>query len=255
MPTCSVDACFRREDAQAPDGPDATVVVIDVLRATSTIVTALAAGAAAVHPVDGVDEAREAARSQPGLLLAGERNLRPLPGFDYGNSPGALLDRRVMGRRIVLATTNGSRALAWAQTTGARVLALSLLNLGAVAADLLRSRPRQLLLLGAGADGRPGLDDAYVAGALLARLLHADTQPDAAWQLSERARAALWLHLGAERDAGPGPLAALAQTDPGRRLTAAGYRADVEFCAQVDAFAMVPVLCNGDMVVAAPPSR
>ncbi len=239
-----------------PGDGAAAVAVIDVLRATSTIVTALAAEAVSVRPVDTVEEAEALRRADPLTVLAGERALRPLPGFDYGNSPAALLSRQVTGRRVVLATTNGTRALAWAAATGARVLALSLLNLGAAAALLSAEAPERLLLLCAGADGQPGLDDAYVAGALLARLLgRGGGDPGAGadptiprWQLTERARMALWLFAGAERDAGPGALPALAATDAGRRLAASGYRADVEFCAQVDAFAVVPVLRDHALV-------
>jgi len=241
----AVDVYWRREDAQPPAGP-ALIVVIDVLRATSTITTALAAGAASVMAVDGPAEALLLRASDPARLLAGERAAHPLPGFDFGNSPAAMLTPAVSGRQVVLATTNGSRALAWAARQAEDVLALSLLNVSAVAAAVVAAAPEALYILCAGTEGRFSLDDAYVAGALL-DALEAVGQAGTEW--TDAARAALWTYRGAPER----PFAALAATGPGRSLIGKGYRADVEFCAQRDAFAVVPRLRAGVLVAERPP--
>ena len=209
--------------------------MIDVLRATSTIVTALAAGATAVRAVDTVEEAEALRHADPRRLLGGERHLKPLPSFDFGNSPASYLSPQVRDRELILSTTNGTRALAWAAATKARVLALALLNVSAVASTLLDPAPAHVLLLCAGVQGRIGWDDAYVAGALLERLISAGLTVD----LGETAQVVHWLYMGAST--GTTPFDALAATDPGQQLIAAGYRADVEFCARRDAFDVVPV--------------
>jgi len=241
METIPLDVCWRREDAEPPAGA-AVVAVIDVLRATSTMTTALAAGAAGVLAVDSPEEALALRAADPSRLLAGERGAHPIPGFDTGNSPAGMLIPGVAGRQVVLATTNGSRALAWAALHARHVLAVSLLNVTAVAAataaDVAGGRADAVYILCSGTEGAFSLDDAYVAGALADLLVGpAPTR----WNCSERARAALWMYRGA-----PGaPFSALAETGPGRSLLRKGYRADVEFCARRDAFSVVPRLRDG----------
>lgn len=221
--------------------PGSLVAVIDVLRATSTIVTALAAGAASVRPVDSAAEALALRASTPGCLLAGERGALPIPGFDYGNSPATLLNADVPGKQLVLATTNGSRALALAGQRTESVTALSLLNVEAVAASCAAARPESLYVLCSGTEGRFSADDAYVAGALLVRL---DALMSGGYAWTETARAAAWLYRGAPEPA----FAALAASGPGQSLIGKGFRADVEFCAQRDAFALTPWLRDGRLV-------
>src|ERR1700728_2869450 len=114
--------------------------VIDVIRATSTIVTALARGAAGVQPVASVDVAFALKERNPKALLAGERGGRALPGFDLGNSPEDFTPEHVRGRPVILTTTNGTQALA--ACDGARaVITASLLNLDAAAARLREIGP------------------------------------------------------------------------------------------------------------------
>lgn len=234
-----LDVCWCWQEAQVP--PGSLVAVIDVLRATSTIVTALAAGAASVRPVDSAAEALALRESTPGCLLAGERGALPIPGFDYGNSPATLLHAGVAGKQLVLATTNGSRALALAGQRTESVTALSLLNVEAVAASCAAARPESLYVLCSGTEGRFSADDAYVAGALLVRL---DALMSGGYAWTETARAAAWLYRGAPEPA----FAALAASGPGQSLVGKGFRADVEFCAQRDAFALTPWLRDGRLV-------
>lgn len=235
-----VEVCFRPQDAAPP--PEAAVVVVDVLRATSTIAVALAAGAAAVRPVPTAEAGLALRAADPDRLLVGEREAHPAPGFDLGNSPAAMLTLAMVGREVLLAV--GDAAAAFAAVAGAAdVYSLSLLNLEAVAAVLADSPPPGgLWVVCAGNGGAPGLDDAYVAGALADRL---QGRAPERFAPSERAAAVLWLYRGAP----PRPYAALAETAAGRALLRQGYRADVEFCARRDAFAVVPRLRSGLLVV------
>lgn len=223
-----------------PDLAEQIVVVIDVLRATSTIVTALANGAKAVVPMLTPDEARSLA--QPDDLLAGERGSLPLPGFALGNSPLEFTAERVAGKRIILTTTNGTRALLAAK--GARrVLLASLLNMGAVAdelkKDLARSAafkgeafpvqgdnparediPGKVTFLCSGTRGRFSLEDTLCAGGIISRLL-GETQeidPDLVWGLVTQPSSTNPLtSLRVVDLTGPGPQGpgSSAQRDPG----------------------------------------
>jgi 2-phosphosulfolactate phosphatase len=196
--------------------------VIDVIRATSTIVTALAHGAAGVRPVASVDEAFALKMRDLETLLAGERGGQALPGFDLGNSPEDFTSERVEGRSIILTTTNGTQALAACR--GARaVITASLLNLEAAARRLREIGPPWILLC-AGCDGEFGVDDAVVAGALAEAL--------------EQDHSLVSLYRSVRGDLAGTLLGSLA----GRELIKVGLERDVPFCAQVSVFPMVPTL-------------
>ena len=206
----------------------AACAVIDVIRATSTIATALARGARAVRPVAGVAEALALKAGHPEALLAGERGGRPQPGFDLGNSPYEMTAERVGGREMILTTTNGTQALA--ACAGARaVVTASLLNLDATAARLRELGPPWLILC-AGHEGGFGVDDAIVAGAL-AEALGQD-------------HALVSLYHSVRRDLAESLLGSLA----GQELVKVGMADDVPFCAELNQFALVPML-DGDGVL------
>jgi 2-phosphosulfolactate phosphatase len=200
---------------------DATCTVIDVIRATSTIATALAHGAG-VQPVADVAEAFALKERYPGALLAGERGGQALEGFDLGNSPEDFTAGRVQGKRIILTTTNGTQALAACQ--GARaVVTLCLLNLDAVAARLREMGPPWIVLC-AGCNGKFGVDDAVVAGALAEAL----GQDDPLVSLYRSVRGDL--------------TGALLGSAAGRELRRVGLEKDIPFCAQLNLFSIVPTL-------------
>ena len=147
-------------------------VVFDVLRATSTMVTALANGAREIIPVCEIAEALTLRQARPDVLLAGERAgvriLRAQTGsvdFDLGNSPREFTRERVAGRSIVMTTTNGTRALQ-ACRGARRVLVGSFLNLGAVAHWLAREQPENLLVVCSGTHEEAAYEDVLGAGAL-----------------------------------------------------------------------------------------
>ncbi|MGH3022997.1 MAG: 2-phosphosulfolactate phosphatase [Gaiellaceae bacterium] len=150
-------------------------VVVDVLRATSTIAQALASGYRRVLCCTEIEEAR-ALREQLGEgVLAGERLARSIPGFDLGNSPADFVEPR--GETVVLTTTNGTRAIVAAAAGAETVLVGSLLNLAAVV-EAAREAGGAVEVVCAGVDGRFTLDDAYCAGRI-AELL-GDDRSDAA---------------------------------------------------------------------------
>jgi 2-phosphosulfolactate phosphatase len=197
-------------------------VVIDVIRATSTIVTALANGASGVQAIASVEEAFALKAGDASALLAGERGGQPLPGFDLGNSPEDFTAQRVKGRRIILTTTNGTQALA--ACTGARaVLAAGFLNLAAVAAQLRAMGPPWLIVC-AGCNGGFGIDDAVVAGALAEAL--------------DQDNAFVSLYRSVREDLA----ATLLGSKAGQELRKVGLEKDIPFCAKLDHFAIVPVV-------------
>src|SRR5262245_27251484 len=161
---------FSAAEVDPADLTDQTVVVIDVLRATSTIVTAVANGAKAVYPVGSPEDAVRLASSlgREGTLLCGERRGLKVEGYHLGNSPSEFTRDRVAGQRLVMSTTNGTHALQTAAASAERVLVGSLLNLGAVAR--LATFADGLVVLCAGREQRFALDDALCAGLLLDRV-------------------------------------------------------------------------------------
>jgi 2-phosphosulfolactate phosphatase len=138
-----------------------TAVVVDVLRATSTIAQALAAGYRRVLCCAEIDEARALRKRLGEGVLAGERRAAAIPGFDLGNSPREFLEPR--GETLILSTTNGTRAIVAAAANAETVLVGSLLNLDAVVSAALEAGT-DVEVVCAGVDGRFTLDDAYCAG-------------------------------------------------------------------------------------------
>jgi 2-phosphosulfolactate phosphatase len=224
------------------------VAVIDVLRASSTIAAALANGARAVVPLPdaatAAERARDYARSE--VVLAGERHMRRVPGFDLGNSPGDFTRDAVAGRTVLLATTNGTPALAAAAAAGARlVVSAAFVNLSAALA-VLRAALRGGLgvtIVCAGQDGRFGLEDAACAGALVRALARRRRGADApAVDDAARACALLERRYRGRFDR------LFADAAHARALAAAGFEADLADCAAVDRYAVVPALVHGRLL-------
>jgi 2-phosphosulfolactate phosphatase len=207
-------------------------VVIDVLRATTTIVYALGAGCCAVRPCLEVDEARQLADGLPAgrVLLGGERHGRPLPGFDLGNSPGQCTPALCRGKTLVFTTTNGTRALLHA-ATAQRVLVAAFVNFSAVCEQLIQET-RPIHILCGGLHGDVALEDALLAGALAERLAESGAR------LNDSARLAwdCFEHHGKILEG------ALAVAAGGVGLIALGYDDDIRAAAKVDQFALVPEL-------------
>jgi 2-phosphosulfolactate phosphatase len=221
-----------------------TVVVLDVLRASTSIVEALAAGARTLYPVATIEEAIGLAKTlgRDEVLLAGERKALPIEGFDLGNSPGEFTAEAVGGKTVVMSTTNGTIAIT-AAAGGGRVIVGAWLNFQAVVDELVRSKTEPVLLC-AGRDRAFGLEDAVCAGQIAAAVMKA--LPDTEWEMNDGAVAALAL---AEEFADPAKLFPL--TAAGRAITEAGLGDDLAFCAQTDLRDALPVLDGRQIVLAA----
>lgn len=240
-----LDVLLTPGEATPGDFAERTAVVIDVLRATSSIVEALGAGARLLFPVASIEEAIRLANTlgREEVLLCGERKCLPIEGFDLGNSPAEFTPERVGGKTLVMTTTNGTTAMGLASGAG-RVVLAAWLNLSAVVDDLVRSGAEPVFLC-SGRERHFGLEDAALAGELARRVMAA--RPEAAWQLNDGARAALAL---AEAHGDPGAL--FPQTAAGQAIAAAGLADDLAFCAQVDRHDIVPVLHDRQVTLSTP---
>ncbi len=218
--------------------PAGIAVVIDVLRATTTIVAAIENGAAGVVPVRETDEAIAVMRriGRERVLLCGERGAETIAGFDLGNSPAAYARDVVAGKTLAFTTTNGTRALVDAARGAPAVLCGALVNRDAVARALLAAGDDALLVC-AGDDGALSFDDLLAAGAIVAAV-HAR---DATVRRSDAARAAMALYeSNASRIT-----TAVASGTHARRLRELGFADDVVACARVDVSTCVPVYRDG----------
>lgn len=214
-------------------------VVIDVLRATTTVVYALSAGARAVIPCATIEDAkRRAAALPPGeAVLGGERGGLPIPGFQLGNSPTEYTASAVRGKSVVLTTTNGTRALLHCRQSP-QILIGAFANLSALC-KVLSGCP-EIDLVCSGTDGQITHDDALLAGAIVARLSHEEPR-----RLNDQAALAenAWQKLAAEAGDGslvPFVVAALRDSRGGRNLIHIGMEADIASAADVDRHAIVP---------------
>lgn len=225
-----IDAYFTAAEVDPAALPEATVVVVDVIRATTTIVEALAHGARGIYPTPSTEEAVKLAHSlgREDTLLCGERKGAKVQGFDLGNSPREFTREAVGGKRLVMSTTNGTRALAVAQDA-ARLLPCAFTNLSAVAEAL--ASEEHVVVVCSGRENRFAFEDALCAGHLIGRLTEGG---EAAHDMNDAARAARALS-GARK-----PTKKLfATTDGGRALVEIGLGDDLDICAEVDRHAVV----------------
>ncbi|GAA3949425.1 2-phosphosulfolactate phosphatase [Hymenobacter algoricola] len=233
----ALDICFSPELLPLFDLRGRVAVVVDILRATSSMVTALAAGVTHIVPCSELAECR--ALAAQGYLTAAERDGVQAAGVDLGNSPFGYLDGvvPVAGRAVAITTTNGTRAIHLALTADAVVLG-AFLNLAAVA-DFLRRQNKDVVVVCAGWKGNFCLEDTLLGGALAARL-----QPDFDTTSSDATLAALDLWQAAKADVG-GYLLKSAHV---RRLNSLESHQDMAFCVKPDAYDLVPIWQEGRIV-------
>lgn len=242
------DVVARWQDADESLLAGRRVVVIDVLRATSTIATALAAGAAAVWPVVEVEEAFALAdrlrREGHQVLLAGERKNIKVEGFDLGNSPLALTPQLLKEAQLVLTTTNGTPGLAKAKAFGAAAVYAGALINGPAVTAALAAQPDgpDITLVCAGTKGYLALEDFFCAGLIVDGLTA--RWPDMA--VNDTARAAR-LAFAAAMGCWPEPLVNCSHA---QSLARAGFRDDIGYCARIGTNQVVPVMM-GDRLVPA----
>ena len=216
-----------------------TVVVVDVLRASTTIVAAMAAGVRQIVPCLEVDEALNLRpQIDPSALLGGERGGKPIPGFDLGNSPSEYDSSTVSGKTLCFTTTNGTRAMMRC-SGAARVLIGSFVNLSATFQAV--KEDSEVVILCAGTNGQVTREDVLFAGAFAVR---AQMSNDAI-ELNDEARLAIdaWRSLNRNGILSTEELTAqLLQTQGGKNLEALGLHADIAYSANIDRFDIVPEL-------------
>ena len=212
------------------------VVVIDLLRATSSMVYGIDNGAGAIIPVAQVEDCLN--YDGKGYLLAAERNGEVVEGYDFGNSPFSYTAEKVKGKTVVLTTTNGTKALHMARSRASQVVIGAFLNLQSLC-DWLRTQEKDVLLLCAGWKDQFNLEDTLFAGAVVSHLrkhfVHFDDASVAAEDLYMLAKDDLRAYVG--------------KSSHSHRMVALNIGEDVKFCLQLNICQAIPVLV-GDALVA-----
>jgi 2-phosphosulfolactate phosphatase len=210
---------------------DRTVVVVDILRATSCMTTAFANGITEIAPFADLDACL--AMKSKGYFTAGERDGKKVDGFDFGNSPFEYMDENLRGKKIAFTTTNGTEAIA--RSHGAREIIIgSFLNLTATT-QYLKQSENNVLVLCAGWRGKVNLEDTLFGGALV-ELLKDFSEPDC-----DAPIAAQHLYNEAKKDM----MTFLKNASHIKRLNRLGIQKDIEFCLTHDKYDVVPILTNG----------
>jgi 2-phosphosulfolactate phosphatase len=232
-----------------------TVVVVDVLRATTSICEAIASGATEVVPFRDVEETRAAAQTagREKVVLGGERSGVRIEGFDLGNSPTEYTPNVVGGRAVFMTTTNGTQAMYHARLAH-RVVIGAIVNLSSVVESVMRE-PR-IDILCAGSNGQETLEDILAAGAIIERLT---VTPMADWVQNDAAKAAAREWRTVVDDAhrtGRSIEEQLAEefreTLGGRNCIATGNEADLRECARIDRVSVAPMLGTKNWRITAP---
>lgn len=220
-----------------------TTIILDILRATSTIVTAMASGCREVVPVETVADAFSISQKRPDAILGGERKSQLIPGFHLGNSPLEYKSEKVGDKAVVFTTTNGTRAILRAAAGDSKVLIGSLLNAGAVAGEATNTG-RDIVLVCAGTRGMFSLEDMVAAGIIMREIYNLGGK-EKVMPGSDLAVAALrlgefYIH---------NPLQALYDSLHGQKLAAMGLAKDLEWCARLNYYDVVPVYRSGTVTV------
>jgi 2-phosphosulfolactate phosphatase len=234
----NLEVVFTPEEIKNRRLSDKLIIVIDVLRASSTIVTALAYGCRGLVPVLSPEQAKEKAQQfkKEEVLLGGEREGIKIKGFDLGNSPREYQKEIVEDRIIIFSTTNGVKTLE--RVRGAfRIIIASFLNLQATF-NYCSNFQGDILLACAGKEGYFSLEDTVCAGMLINSLrdIYSDTCQEVDANLTAQV---LYKKFGNNI------LEMLRKSQHGRYLESIGLRKDLEFCSQLDIFNIVPIFRDG----------
>jgi 2-phosphosulfolactate phosphatase len=226
----TIEVCVSPEMMHLFDVSDKTVVVVDILRATSCMVTAFAHGVDCIVPFADLEDCR--AMSKQGYITSGERNGEKVEGFDKGNSPFEYMEE-IRGKKIAFTTTNGTQAIS--KSVGARDVVIgAFLNLKAVT-DYLKTSPNNILVVCAGWKGKVNMEDTLFAGAVVANLKdHVKIDDDSALM-------AMHVYDLAKADI----VQFLKPASHIQRLKRLGIQEDIVYCLTKDKFDVVPRLKDG----------
>jgi 2-phosphosulfolactate phosphatase len=232
----TIDVCLSPDLMHLYPVHDRTVVVVDILRATSCMTTAFAFGIESIIPVASLEEARS--RKSEDTFTAGERDGKKVDGFDLGNSPFEYMQPHLKGKNIAFTTTNGTQAIV--KSLGAIEIVIgSFLNLSRVA-NHLEHCPNHILVVCAGWKGKFNLEDTLFAGALVDRVQKV-LKP-----ACDAPLAASHLYQSASKDM----LAFLKDSSHVQRLARLGIEKDIAFCLTPDQYNVLPILRDGALRVA-----
>lgn len=226
----SIDVCLSPDLMHLYKVQDRTVVVVDILRATSCMTTAFAHGIDSIMPFAKLEDCL--AKKAEGYYTAGERDGKKVEGCDLGNSPFEYMNSELKGKKIAFTTTNGTQAIA--KSDGAREIIIgSFLNLSTVA-NYLRQGTNNVLVVCAGWKGKVNLEDTLFAGALV-ELLKDNIEPDCDAPLM-----AQHLYNQGKKDL----VGFLQNSSHVKRLARLNIHKDIEFCLTPDQYTVLPILRN-----------
>ncbi|MCJ7783530.1 MAG: 2-phosphosulfolactate phosphatase [Desulfobacterales bacterium] len=217
---------------------DRVVVVIDVLRATSVMVHAMSQGASEIIPLATVEEAFRMAKAFPRgfVILGGERENKEIPGFDLGNSPKEYVAERVKGKKLILTTTNGTRAF-HTVSSGKEILAGSFFNIGAIAQRCLELN-KNIFIFPSGDEGNFSLEDTLCGGMLIDLIIRKEKKQIF---LTDASYCAQILYQRFKDNL----LEAFHLSHHGKELIHRGFEDDLAYCAQIDMTPLVPIFREG----------
>lgn len=230
----TIETCLTPELIHQHELKGKLVVVVDIFRATSCIVTGLAHGIPSIRPVSEVAETM--ALGKEGYLMAGERDGKKVEGFDMGNSPFEYQHKDVKGKKVAISTTNGSQAIL--KSSGSEAILIgSFLNLEALTEYILQL-PLSVVVHCAGWKGAPNLEDTLFAGALI------DECAEELKLTGDSAQLAHQLYISNHEN-----LPGLAmQSSHAARLKGFGIEEDLAFCMEMNKYQVVPRLVEGELV-------
>lgn len=231
-----IDVCLTPELLKLYDLSGTIVVAVDILRATSCMVTAFAHGIKEIIPVKTLEEC-EVLREE-GFLAAAERNGEKVDGYDFGNSPFSYMDENIKGKTLAVTTTNGTIAITESKSAD-EVLIGAFLNLQSVSDYLIKAN-KDIIIVCAGWKGRVNLEDTLFAGALIDSLKN---------DYSIEHDAAI-LALSAYEDAADDIISYLSTCSHVRRLQRLNISKDIEFCLRRNVYNVVPMLKGNSLVLA-----
>lgn len=229
-----IDVAFLPEYGNKLDVSDTVCIVLDIFRATSSIITAISNGCRTIVPVSSIEDAYSVAERLGTPLFAGERQSIRIEGFDFGNSPFEFSADKVRDKTIVMTTTNGTIAIKAAERACLTLLG-SFINAQAVCQSASRQK-RDILLICAGTDGMFSLEDALCAGLLVDTL-----SKDGSYTLTDAAQGVQVMYNGA----GAALLEIAGKSRNGKRLFDLGLQKEVEYCLRADSVIAVPVYRDG----------
>ncbi|MEM9297856.1 MAG: 2-phosphosulfolactate phosphatase [Bacteroidota bacterium] len=231
----TIDVCLSPDLIHLHNLKDKNVVIVDILRATSCMVSGLAFGIDHIIPFSNLEGSQ--AMKAEGYLIAGERGGEKVEGFDLGNSPFDYMDGKVVGKKVATTTTNGTVAIEKSRAA-LNVIIGAFLNITAVV-NYLKQRDESVIVFCAGWKGKVNLEDSLFAGALVERLQNDFANECDSPLLVQAAYQSMKHDL----------VGFVKNSSHAKRLNRLNVHKDIEYCMKLDVFDLVPILKEGKLVL------